>query len=416
MGADLAEEARTQVSAFPESINALKGLEQISLSSTPVREETPARGIIEKSIDGLKSGLNLMTSWPAPIRAKLGCIFSKVIQRIQAFFQSIRNKLGLEPTVIDQLAKDIIKNHLNEEYEGQRLGRGLEAKLKDSIYKLKYAFDELSVAEQRIARNYERISINIRPIIRNAEPGSDPVRVLGGKLIPSYAEALAEDRKKDQKYLSRIFGIMGPKNILEPWVKLAFKPKTRCRRLVSKVPGRYNFFWQLKRIQMDFAMVARLERLRGFSKATQDDEMIYKALQRKIRKREFKMAKYCGGHHELRIALDIIEDMDLHKTFMRVLSNPTEPDHFQFQFIEPWGRLREYHEIGDKKLIYSKLGIYQTEDNLKKIMKQGGIAWADIRWGMKSSAKITREEHTLMQMVTQEGFEKIFHDLKLHLE
>jgi hypothetical protein len=78
--------------------------------------------------------------------------------------------------------------------------------------------------------------------------------------------------------------------------------------------------------------------------------------------------------------------------------------------------LREYHEIGDKKLIYSKLGIYQTEDNLKKIMKQGEIAWADIRWGMKSSAKITREEHTLMQMVTQEGFEKIFHDLKLHLE
>jgi hypothetical protein len=64
MGADLAEEARTQVSAFPESINALKGLEQISLSSTPVREETPARGIIEKSIDGLKSELNLMTSWP----------------------------------------------------------------------------------------------------------------------------------------------------------------------------------------------------------------------------------------------------------------------------------------------------------------------------------------------------------------
>jgi hypothetical protein len=72
---------------------------------------------------------------------------------------------------------------------------------------------------------------------------------------------------------------------------------------------------------MHFAMVARLKRLRGFSKAPQDDEMIYKALQRKIRKSEFEMAKYCGGHHELRIALDIIEDMDLHKTFMRVLSS-----------------------------------------------------------------------------------------------
>jgi hypothetical protein len=135
-------------------------------------------------------------------------------------------------------------------------------------------------------------------------------------------EVLRKSLPKHQKYLSRVFGFVGPENVLEPWLQAALEEKIQS--------GEFQFFRnpagflsELKLIQTDLADLARFHRnspIVHIKTHPEPSGLDQKAIS-KIVKHEYQLIKLFGGRDKLKRALDNLEDMNFHKIFMQELKS-----------------------------------------------------------------------------------------------
>jgi hypothetical protein len=163
--------------------------------------------------------------------------------------------------------------------------------------------------------------------------------------------------KEEQKYLSRILGLLGPSNVLEPYIKAALQDKhvfekvNSAGRVIPVDPD--SFFEKLKLIHNELSKLASCHPLPDLSKQTKKPSIlnlkspggsyktsenihlpldshdplellqilapqyIYLHSTNKISEHENLLLEDFGGCDELKSALEMIEDLDFHKRFMQ---------------------------------------------------------------------------------------------------
>jgi hypothetical protein len=122
---------------------------------------------------------------------------------------------------------------------------------------------------------------------------------------------------EDLNYLNRLFGFMGPRNILKPIVELGFKEALQTVESSSEIlaegDDQFSIWNNLEGVQTKLADLIRFHRLPQFQgNAVGGDENIMDA----IRFYESQLVNRIG-RDSLKSAMEKIENMNIHKYYMK---------------------------------------------------------------------------------------------------
>ncbi|PLW36081.1 hypothetical protein PCANC_18774 [Puccinia coronata f. sp. avenae] len=157
---------------------------------------------------------------------------------------------------------------------------------------------------------------------------------------------------------------------------------------------------ELENLQIKLARVAELRRPLGVEKSLPEpttDE--YSSLMESIGHHEDKLSGIFGSSKKFEEAIKVVEESGFYRHFMSQLKDPTSPLGYELQFLQPWGHLHNYEDIPQpvKNQIYKEYGIYEEEQNLKKIMEQHDIVKADIERKMALYTKLGQKGYKLQK-------------------
>ncbi|PLW25962.1 hypothetical protein PCANC_25229 [Puccinia coronata f. sp. avenae] len=254
----------------------------------------------------------------------------------------------------------------------------------------------------------KQLSNNILPMLQQIKKGLSPVEVLGKRMATRNAQVLSRDQQTlkysllpKHQYLSKLLGLMGPNNVLKPMVELTFQEYLKNVGLLSGSKNELDLVGkELENLQLKLAQVAELRRPLGvkkyFPEPTTDK---CSSLIESIGHHEDKLAGIFGSSNEFEEAIKVVEESGFYRHFMWELKYPTSPLGYELQFLQPWGHLHNYEDIPQpvKNQIYKEYGIYEDEQNLKKIMEQHDIVKADIERKMALYTKLGQKGYKLQK-------------------
>ncbi|PLW18826.1 hypothetical protein PCANC_06636 [Puccinia coronata f. sp. avenae] len=206
--------------------------------------------------------------------------------------KSIMENQALDPKIdlfMDTISKDPpkIDSYVQASARQKWSPKDLRDQLKQSFNRMHGILDQ-EKSDQVLTELSNLLSKNIGSVLRSgsAEPDLDPVVVLGRNLAPYNSEALAKDQeilqkhllKEEQQYLSRILGLLGPSNVLEPYIKAALQDKhvfekvNSAGRVIPVDPD--SFFEKLKLIHNELSKLASCQPLPDLSKQTKKPSIL----------------------------------------------------------------------------------------------------------------------------------------------
>jgi hypothetical protein len=251
--------------------------------------------------------------------------------------------------------------------------------------------------------------------------------------------ALWKHLLEEQRYLVKIFGLMGPEEFLKLWLQEALKEKITSKELAFQ--GNTAHFWgDLENMHRELFELTNLDQKLHLHKMDKEatDKDYLDSVKEYVSLHEGYLMKYVGGRDELEKLLEKITDMDFHKQFMQELESecltiilqylsqlihvnqiflepslevPRSVTGYKLQFLE--SRELTHLENEDGKPIFQKLGLpIHKENDPEEIDKWLEELEKDISNTMEVYVKRDKEEKNLMHILKPEGFESLMNYLK----
>ncbi|KNZ59693.1 hypothetical protein VP01_167g7 [Puccinia sorghi] len=270
------------------------------------------------------------------------------------------------------------------------------------------------------AEQIQKMTRMIQQVLgESTSTGASAIPNLVKKISAYKSKMLLRDQTKiisylpeDQRYLTRLIGFFGPKNVLVPVVDEAIQRGhfTREAKWFSKRPN--DFIPQLENIQKELGkLVGYNQELElGAARGAPDPKIMAT-----INKLESRLIADLGGRDQLKYALKDIESWDIHKGLMQEMNNPKSTHSLLLQLIEPWGYLRQYKKIPLKQQPYKEFGVIHTTEkaNLKLLdTKAAPFALNLIQAQLDTAAKLRRVEQNINDVLTEEALMALTNSLK----
>ncbi|PLW25467.1 hypothetical protein PCASD_26251 [Puccinia coronata f. sp. avenae] len=327
----------------------------------------------------------------------------------------LKDDKSIDQKIDEFIAKTQSKHHPeNEDFKPGSTYNDKWNNLRQSSHNIHNIGEEVNRARRKMMIDDIEYSKKIKQMLLQKDGISNFIGVLGDRMASYQSKTLAEDQgillenlPKDKGYLRFLLGFMGPKNVLKPFFREAIQEKLKSDELLffGEVE---NFLYQLEVIQIYLACLARVHRISDPSimplTTKTELESLYK---KQIINTEKILKGFVGTQKRLKQALDMIESMDFHKNFMRMLKSPSATSYYELQFLEPFGHLREDITAEEKNLIYREFGIESKEDHLETIKKEAPIALQNVKIFSDLHFKRKEEEINILHSITPEDLEML---------
>ncbi|PLW25997.1 hypothetical protein PCASD_25699 [Puccinia coronata f. sp. avenae] len=304
-----------------------------------------------------------------------------------------------------------------QKYEHLKFHPSVRYKLKQSFWRLRPMLLKDAEYKERFNALGLKISNGIKSTMLPRETDLDPVLVLGLEMAAYKSDRLAKDQKmiwkslpRKQKYLARVLGFLGPKNVLAPHVAVAFKEKLSERKLKwNKEITKDSFVQHLQLLQVELAQVARVGQMTSSLKSSNSKDSLTRHFCDQsisaLTNHEHVLIDAFGGRSKFNEALDMIENLDFYQNFKQELKMPRSITGCQLQFLEPWGYEHNYSDIPAEYQLEKKMGIHESQHSLQRIEKQAPVALEIINEKLDIFIQVRKEERRIQNILTPLGLQ-----------